>query len=62
MCARQSRASSKENFKWTKIEQDMLEEIKWIVDRNVLLAHPNFNEEIKIHTNYSGFQLEVVII
>ena len=34
--------SSKVKFKWTKIEQDSLDKIKLIMDRNTLLAYPAF--------------------
>ena len=44
-------------FKWTKIEQDAFDEIKGIVARNTLLSYPDFNEEFKIHTDASYFQL-----
>ena len=42
-------------------KKDSSDEIKWIVARNDLLAYPDFNEEFKIHTNASDFQLGVVI-
>ena len=37
--------SSIVKFKWTKIKQDSLEEIKQIVACNILLAYQDFNEE-----------------
>ena len=48
-------------FKWTKIKQDSFEYIKQIVSRATLLAYPYFNENFKIHTNASGFQLGAFI-
>ena len=30
-------------FKWNKIEQDTFDEIKWIVEHNILLAYLYFN-------------------
>ena len=49
-------------FKWTKTEQDNFEEIKRIVAHDTLLAYPDFNEKIKIHTDASKVQLGAVII
>ena len=51
----------KRKFKWTKVEQDVFDKIKRIVARNTLLNYPDFNENFKIHTNASEFQLGVVI-
>ena len=31
-------------FKWIKIEQDVFEEIKWIVARDILSSYPYFNK------------------
>ena len=42
-------------------KKDSSDEIKWIVARNDLLAYPDFNEEFKIHTNASDFQLGAFI-
>ena len=42
---------NKVKFKWTKIEQDALEEIKRIVARDTLLTYTGFNEEFKMHTD-----------
>ena len=53
--------SIKRKFKWTKVEQDAFNEIKHIVARDNSLTYPNFNENFKIHTNASAFQLEAVI-
>ena len=44
-------------FKWTRIKQDYFEANKRIVARDTLLAYTYFNEEFKIHTNTSNFQL-----
>ena len=48
-------------YEWTKIEQDSFDENKWIVAHNNLLTYPNFNEEFKINTYASKFQLGLVI-
>ena len=48
-------------FTWTKTEQDDFDETKHIVARNNLLAYPDFNEEFKIKTDASNFQLGSVI-
>ena len=48
-------------FQWTKIEQDAFGKIYRILDRNTLLAYPNFNKEFKIHIDASDFQPGVVI-
>ena len=48
---------SKVKFKWTKIKQDALVEIKQIMDRDTLLTYPDFNEYFKTHTDASDFQL-----
>ena len=53
--------SNKVKFKWTKIKQDDFDEIKWIVACNNLLTFTDLNEEFKIHTNVSNFQLVAVI-
>ena len=49
-------------FKWTKIEKYAFDEIKRIVDRGTLLNDPDYNEEFKIHSNASGFQLGAFIV
>ena len=49
-------------FKWTKTEQDALDEINRILARESLLTNPYFKEEFKIHTNARNFQLGAVII
>ena len=36
--------SSKVKFKWTKIKQEVFEDIKWVVACNVLLSDPYFDE------------------
>ena len=54
--------SNKINFKWPKIEQYALDEIKRIVAFDNLLTYSYFNETFKIHTNDREFQLEAVII
>ena len=48
-------------FKWTKIEQDAFDKIKWNMPRDPLLDYPDFNEEFKFHNDESDFQLGVVI-
>ena len=54
--------SSKVKFKWTKTKEYTFDTIKRIVARDNLLAYPDFNEEFKIHTNTSDFQLGSVTI
>ena len=51
----------KRNFKWTKVEQDSFDEIKWIVVYDTLLDYPYFNKTFKIHTDTSAFQLGAFI-
>ena len=53
---------NKIKLKWAKIEQDAFNEIKRIVARNKLSTHLDFNEEPKIHTDASKFQLVAFII
>ena len=48
---------NKRNFKWNKIEQYALDEIKRIMARNILLTYPDFNKALKIHANDRNFQL-----
>ena len=48
-------------FKLTKIEQDAFKLSKRVVAHDTLSAYPYFNEEFKIHTDASNFQLGVVI-
>ena len=48
-------------FKWTKIQQEALKEIKRIVVHIVLSAYTDSNKEYKIHTNARKFQVGVVI-
>ena len=43
--------SRKVKFKWTKIEQDSVNEVKRNVARDASLAYPDFNKEFKIHTD-----------
>ena len=52
----------KRKYKWTKVEQDIFNKIKRIVARDTLLTYPDFNEDLKIHENYSVFQLGAPII
>ena len=49
--------SSNVKFKWAKIKQDAFDKIKRNAERDTLLVYPNFNEEFKIHTDASDFQL-----
>ena len=46
----------------TKIEQDVFDEIKWMVAHDNLSDYPDFNKIFKIRTNASYFQLGLVII
>ena len=43
-----------------QVKQDAFEKIKWIVDRDTLLTHPDFNKAFKICTNASAFRLGAV--
>ena len=53
--------SNKVIFNWTKIKQDDFNEIKRIMACDTLLTYLDFNEEVKIHTNASNFQLGAVL-
>ena len=53
--------SSKVKFNWTKIEQQVFEEIKQIVACNILLSYTYFNRELKINNDARRFQLGAVI-
>ena len=48
-------------YKWTKVELNAFDKIKWIVDRDTLSTYPDFNETFKIHKDASAFQLGAVI-
>ena len=48
-------------FRWTKIIQEMFEEIKRIAERNFLLSYPNYNEAFKIQSKSSNLKLGSVI-
>ena len=52
---------SRVKFKCIKIKQYTFNEIKRIVARDTLLIYPYFNEEFKVHTDASDFQLGAVI-
>ena len=54
--------SIKHEFQWKQVKQDAFDKIKRIVARNTLLNYPGFNEEFKIHTDASTFQLGAVVI
>ena len=49
------------NFKWTPVEQNCFDEIKWIVTRDDLLIYPYFNRCFDIHTDARKFHLGAVI-
>ena len=51
----------KVKFEWTKFEQYAFDEINRILACDTLLDYPYFNEEFKIHTNASDFQLGNII-
>ena len=53
--------SIKRKSKWMQVEQDALDKIKWIVARDTLLTYSDLNENFKIHTDDSAFQLGAVI-
>ena len=48
--------SIKFKFKWTQVKKYAFNKIKWIVARDNLLTHPDFNETFKIHTDASASQ------
>ena len=47
--------SSKLKFKCTKTEKDAFEEIKRVVDDDVLLAYSDFSEWFRVTTHASDF-------
>ena len=49
--------SNKVKFKWTKIEQDAFNEIKWILDYDALSIYLSFNERFKVNPDTRNFQL-----
>ena len=53
--------SIKQIFKWTRVEQDVFEKIKRMVERDTLLTYPYFIETFKIHTDAISFQLGAVM-
>ena len=53
--------SIKQIFKWTRVEQDVFEKIKRMVERDTLLTYPYFIETFKIHTDAISFQLGTVM-
>ena len=52
----------KVKFDWNKTEHDIFEEIEQVVARNVLWTYKDFNEEFKMHTDSSDFQLGAFMI
>ena len=48
-------------WKWTKVHQDALDEMKQLISRETLLAYPNFSEIFEIHTDASLYQLGACI-
>ncbi len=48
-------------WQWTDVEQAAFDQIKRIVSRETLLAHPDFDEPFEIHTDASKYQLGAVI-
>ena len=48
-------------FKWTDVHQKSFEDMKRILARETLLAHPDFSQPFHIHTDASKFQLGAVI-
>ena len=52
----------KRKFKWTQVAQDAFDKIKHILAFDTLLTYPDFNENFKIHTDASAFQLRAFII
>ena len=54
--------SIKNKCKWTNVQQDAFNKIKWIVAHGNLFTYPDFNEIFQIHIDSSAFQLGAVII
>ena len=64
---------NKVRFRWTEVENNCSNKLRILwpailyllilncMTRNILLARPDFNKKIKIHTNTSDLQLEAVI-
>ena len=53
--------SKKSKFKWTNVEQKVLNDIKRIVTCDALIIYLDFNKSFDIHTDASEFQLGEVI-
>ena len=51
----------KRKDKWTKVEQDDFNKVKWIMARSTLITNPDFNETFTIHIDASALQLGEVI-
>ena len=47
---------------WTSIEQEMFDEIKRILAKDILLVYPNFNKWFDIHTDARNYQLGSEVI
>ena len=43
--------TNKVKFKWTNVEQKVFDDLKRVVARSTLLAHPDFNKRLDIHTD-----------
>ena len=53
--------SGRVKFKWSKTKQDDFDKIMQIVVCDTLLDYPDFNEELKIHTDAIAFPFGAVI-
>ena len=51
----------KVKFKWTDLEQKLLDYIKRAVSQDTLLVYPYFNELFDIHTDAINYQLGAAI-
>ena len=54
-------ASASVKFIWASVKQEVFDEIKIVVEKDILLAYPNFNKIFNIHTYAIDYQLSTVI-
>ena len=53
--------SKNAKWKWTNVEQQAFDTIKFIVAKETLLVYPDFNLTFDIHTDVSDHQLQAII-
>ena len=53
--------SNKEKWQWVDVDQKAFDKIKRIISRETLLAYPDFEQPLIIHTDASHTQLGAVI-